>query len=120
MSLLDDMNKAGVVNKKTSLLGDMEKDNPLDGFSTFNKKNTQPKGVIEKTGSFANKYIAPIIGGGKLAEGIGGAIAAPEVRTSITESQKQIEDLQQKFLVRIREKKAKGEDTGALEKALND
>ena len=46
------------------------------------------------------------------------ALASKEVISGISEEQRQTEDLQNKLLTRIREKKNLGEDTSRLEKAL--
>ncbi|MEK7112579.1 MAG: hypothetical protein AAB875_04585, partial [Patescibacteria group bacterium] len=64
--------------------------------------------------------LTSFLGGGKLAEGLGQALAAPEVQNSIMEEQRETETMQQKLIDVIREKKTKGEDTSRLDKALKD
>jgi len=68
----------------------------------------------------ARDFTTGLIGGGKLAEGAGMAIAAPGIRTTIETEQRQTEELQNKILIRIREKRELGENTSRLEKALKD
>lgn len=63
-------------------------------------------------------FFSKLIGGGKLAEGLGQAIAAPSVQRGLTQEQRQTEELQQKLLARIREKEAAGEDATRLQNAL--
>lgn len=76
----------------------------------------QPKGKLEK----AKDFITGIIGGGKLAEGMGQAIASKKIIGGLSEEQRQTEELQNKILARIKEKKSLGEDTSRLEKTLKD
>lgn len=77
----------------------------------------------EKPSTFWGKargIATSFIGGGKLAEGAGMAVAAPRVRKTMEAEQRQTEELQNKLLTRIREKKELNEDTSRLEKALKD
>lgn len=75
----------------------------------------------EKPTTFLGKardFITGFIGGGKLAEGLGQAIAAPEVQGTLSEEQQQTFELQKKLIDRIKEKRASGEDASRLERAL--
>ncbi len=74
----------------------------------------KPKSFLGKARDFATS----IIGGGKIGEGIGQAIAAPGIQRNISQEERETEALQQKLLTRIRERKQSGEDTSRLEKAL--
>ena len=74
----------------------------------------KPKGFFGK----ARDVVTGIIGGGKLAQGIGQAIAAPEVQATLSEEQQQTFDLQKKLIDKIRENKTQGKDTSRLDIAL--
>ena len=74
----------------------------------------KPTSFIGKTRDFA----ASVIGGGKLAEGIGQSIAAPGIQKDFEEIQQRNFDQQTDILKRIKTKKEAGEDTSALERAL--
>lgn len=74
----------------------------------------EPTSFLGKARNFATS----LIGGGKLAEGIGGALAAPEVRKTLSEESGQTAELQSKILARIKENKAAGKDTSQLEAAF--
>ena len=91
---------------------------PLGQFQpqgqTFEQK--KPTSFLGKARDFATS----IIGGGKLAQGLGQAIAAPGIQKDISKEQRETEALQQKLLTRIREKRTAGEDVSRLEKALKD
>ncbi len=77
-------------------------------------KQEQPKGFFEKARDFATG----IIGGGKLAEGAGMALAAPSVQKGLSKEQDETFALQQKLLQTIRTRRTEGADTSRLEKAL--
>lgn len=66
---------------------------------------------------FAQK-VGSVVGGGKLAEGLGMAIAAPSVQKTLSEEQSQTNELQNKLLAQIRANKVSGKDTTRLERAL--
>ncbi len=70
-----------------------------------------------KTGKVRGAF-TKLFGGGKLAEGIGGAIAAPFVQKTLDTEQRQTEELQGKLLQAIRAAKSEGRDTSRLEKAM--
>lgn len=86
----------------------------------------KPTGFFGK----ARDVITGFIGGGKLAEGVGQALANTSisekipllggegVQKTLSEEQRQTEDLQAKLLQQIRENRASGLDTSRLEKAL--
>lgn len=74
----------------------------------------QPQGFLEKTRGF----VTGIIGGEKLAEGAGKALAAPGVTSGLLKEQDETFALQQKLLQTIRDKRTRGEDTSRLENAL--
>lgn len=78
----------------------------------------QPKedrSFLEKTRDVATS----IIGGGKLAEGLGKALAAPKLQRDLTEAEQRMSDTDLQLVKRIQEKKAAGEDTSRLENARN-
>lgn len=66
----------------------------------------------------AKDFVTDIIGGRKLAEGIAGVRAAPEIIGDISNEQRQTEELQQRVLTRIKEMESLGKDTSRLEKTL--
>jgi len=84
--------------------------NPLTGNQFEQKKPTSFLGK-------ARDFSASIIGGGKLAEGVGQSIVAPSIQKSFSESQKTTSSLQDQLLKRLKEKRKAGEDTSRLEKA---
>ena len=84
--------------------------NPLTGNQFEQKKPTSFLGK-------ARDFSASIIGGGKLAEGVGQSIVAPSIQKSFSESQKTTSSLQDQILKRLKEKRKAGEDTSRLEKA---
>lgn len=65
----------------------------------------------------ARDFTTDVIGGGKLAEGLGKAIAAPGLQRTLTETEQRLSDTDLKLIKLINEKKAKGEDTARLENA---
>ena len=84
--------------------------NPLTGNQFEQNKPTSFLGK-------ARDFSASIIGGGKLAEGLGQSIVAPSIQKSFSESQKTTSSLQDQILKRLKEKRKAGEDTSRLEKA---
>ena len=84
--------------------------NPLTGNQFEQKKPTSFLGK-------ARDFSASIIGGGKLAEGLGQSIVAPSIQKSFSESQETTSSLQDQILKRLKEKRKAGEDTSRLEKA---
>lgn len=72
------------------------------------------KGFLAK----ARDFTVGIIGGGKLAQGAGQALAAPKIQDDLSDAQKLNFDMQTNILKKIREKKDSGGDTARLEKAL--
>jgi len=76
-------------------------------------KQNKPTSFLGK----ARDFSASIIGGGKLAEGLGQSIVAPDIQKSFLESQKTTSSLQDQLLKRLKEKRKAGEDTSRLEKA---
>jgi len=71
--------------------------NPLTGNQFEQKKPTSFLGK-------ARDFSASIIGGGKLAEGVGQSIVAPSIQKSFSESQKTTSSLQDQLLKRLKEK----------------
>ena len=84
--------------------------NPLTGNQFEQNKPTSFLGK-------ARDFSASIIGGGKLAEGLGQSIVAPSIQKSFSESQETTSSLQDQLLKRLKEKRKAGEDTSRLEKA---
>lgn len=78
-------------------------------------EETKKKGFIES----ARDFVVGAIGGGKLAEGAGMAIAAPEIQKQQEDRLQQQQEVQSTLIKRIREKKAAGEDTTRLRRALD-
>jgi len=88
-------------------------------FSFLQEKGAIPKQTApepEKP-SVAEK-IATFTGGKELAQGLGQAIAQPEISKGIEETQKMQTDIQTNLLTKIKEQKALGADTSRLENAL--
>lgn len=85
------------------------------GLSTEKGRNggTSEQGRVK----FAQRA-SGVIGGGKLAEGLGMALAAPSVQKTLSDEQGQTSELQNKILKQIRVRKAEGGDTSRLERAL--
>lgn len=63
---------------------------------------------------------ANFIGIAPIAEGVGQAIAQPKIEKQTEQVQGQANDIQTQLLLKIKEKKLKGEDTSRLEGALHD
>lgn len=74
----------------------------------------QPQGFFQKAKNFA----VNVIGGGKLAEGAGMALAAPEVQDKLSQAQTINSDVELNLVKRIKEKETAGEDTSRLKTAL--
>lgn len=74
--------------------------------------SSQPKSFAEKVLDFT--------GGKEIAQGLGQAIANPEISKQIEETQKQQFEIQGNLIKAIRAKRAEGEDTTKLDKALSD
>lgn len=121
------------LDKKAVLQGLISRGYELEGLSTnsinnyneivastqgnqFDNANPSEKGTnfIQKARNFA----VDVVGGGKLAEGLGMGLAAGGVAKDQEKAQKTLFDAQQALIKRIREKKARGEDTSRLEVAL--
>jgi len=66
----------------------------------------------------ARDFTASVIGGGKLAQGLGQSIVAPKIQKGFEEQTTSAYKLQDQLLQRIKDKKKLGEDTSRLEKAL--
>lgn len=64
--------------------------------------------------------IADVTGGKEIAQGLGQALAQGKTNKALDQAQSQGIDIQTQLLQRIKEKKAKGEDTSRLEGALQD
>lgn len=103
---------------KSGALNIEAKNNGID-LSPFQPKETLPqtqevvpqKNFMEKVASFT--------GGEKIGQGLGQALANPEISKNINEAQNKAIEIQGNLLQRIKEKKALGEDTSNLENALN-
>ena len=97
-----------------------------DSVQRFNKVEQQTEGnqfEQQKKKGFvegARDFAVGLIGGGKLAEGAGMAIAAPEVQKNQSEALERQIDTQGKLIKLIRDKKDAGLDASRLEKALDD
>lgn len=65
----------------------------------------------------ARNFATQIIGGGKVAEGAGLAIAAPKIQRQLTEAEQRMSDTDLELIKRIQQKAAAGEDTTRLENA---
>lgn len=77
--------------------------------------------VTEEVSSPTKKvtdFATSIIGGGKLAEGLGKAIAAPKVLEDLGKAEEARADIETNLIKRIREKTEKGEDSERLKNAL--
>lgn len=97
----------------------------------INAKYGKPVTARESANSFASRWATPekksfiekvagFTGGEKIAQGLGQALANPEISKNLEEAQNRNIDTQGELINRIREKKAKGEDTSKLEVALKD
>lgn len=80
-----------------------------------NEFEEKPKGIMAKIGDIGSS----IFGGKKVAEGLGMAIAAPELQSQLEEAEQAGSDIQLQLLKTINEKKANGEDTTRLQNALD-
>lgn len=74
----------------------------------------ESKGFMAK----ARDFVVGAVGGGKVAQGAGMALAAPSVQKNLSSEQMQTFDMQKKILERIRTNKAQGKDVSRLESAL--
>lgn len=83
-------------------------------FEREKEKRKGFRGFLTKTRDVA----AAIVGGGKLAEGAGQAIAAPGVQRSLEESSALGFDLEKQLIERIRQNREAGEDVSSLENTL--
>lgn len=79
-----------------------------------NQFEEKPKGFLAGARDFATS----IIGGGKLAEGIGMSVASPDVLRQQEEATDLADEARIDLITRIREKSAKGEDTTRLKSQL--
>lgn len=79
-----------------------------------NQFEQKPKGFWAKARDFA----ANIVGGKKLAEGAGLALAAPEVQQTLSDTLQSLYKTEGDLMQRIKEKTAKGEDTTRMEAVL--
>lgn len=75
-------------------------------------KKQSKSSVVEKIANFT--------GGKVIAQGLGQALAQDEISKNLNETQKSQMELADKFVERIREKKALGEDTTKLEESLKE
>jgi len=66
----------------------------------------------------ARDFAVNVIGGGKLAEGVGQALAAPEVQSTYSRLQQRNFESQQELQQRIKDLQSKGENTSRLEQVL--
>lgn len=72
------------------------------------------KGFFEK----ARDVTVGFLGGGKLAEGLGQAIAAPKVQAGLDDAFNSAVKIETDLMKKIRQRKAEGADTARLESAL--
>lgn len=75
----------------------------------------KPTPVVKKS---AGEKVLDFTGGKEIAQGLGQAIANPKIARQQEQTFQQQNDIQGQLLVRIKEKKATGEDTSRLEQAL--
>ena len=87
---------------------------PVRTEGTFSEPEQEKKGFGAKLRDFA----VDVVGGRKLAEGAGLALASGDVQGGLSESQQGLSDMQSRLLKRIRERRDAGEDTSRLEGAL--
>jgi hypothetical protein len=83
---------------------------------TFERDTKQPFGG--RGAERVRQFATAVFGGGKLAEGIGGALVSKEVRETLDEETKQTLELQEKIQERIVKARKEGKDTSRLEAAL--
>lgn len=79
---------------------------------TFAKE--EPQGFLGK----ARDFVTGVIGGGKLAEGAGMALAAPEVQKNLSTAEQLQGEVSLNLVKAINERKVQGGDTSRLEEAL--
>jgi len=72
-----------------------------------NQFEQKPQGFWQKAQNFA----ANVIGGGKLAEGLGQAIAAPSALNSLDDAYTNLANQQTDLLMKLKDQRANGEDT---------
>jgi hypothetical protein len=96
-----------------STTGTIEGAKPFSGLSTIKTKDT--RNFFQK----ARDLAVGIIGGGKVAEGAGGAIGTQQALPQIAEAQFEGSNVALNLAQRINEKKEAGEDTSRLVNALN-
>lgn len=65
-------------------------------------------------------FAVDVVGGGKLAEGLGMAIAAPGVQKSLSGVEQQASDIELQLIKTINKNKAVGKDNSRLNRALSD
>lgn len=85
-----------------------------DWYSQLDRNKVQPekRTTMEKVAGFT--------GGEKLGQGLGQALANPGISKKLDEAQNRNMETQGELIKRIKEKKARGEDTSRLEVALKD
>lgn len=84
---------------------------------TFERKSQG--GVLGGLGKVRD-FAVDIVGGGKLAEGLGMAIAAPGVQKSLSGAEQQASDIELQLIKTINKNKAVGKDNSRLNRALSD
>src|SRR3990167_9515249 len=90
----------------------------LEGFQQQQEQTALTAGNQFDVSPFTTKsqeVATDIIGGGKLAQGLGLSIAAPGIQKGLSAQQRQTEELQNKLLEQIRKRKSEGADISRLE-----
>lgn len=87
-------------------------------FAFTGEEKVTPEETTKTTG--IRDFLGNFFGATGLGRGIGTALAAPGVQKTLSESQRQIEEMQKTLIARIKEKRTKGEDISRLQKALKD
>lgn len=120
---MDKQQIANEILKKYNLQGYVPQERqPVNLSSRFAEIDALASGEITETGkkkrTFAEK-VADFTGGKEIAQGLGQAIAQPQVARQIEETQASQIKIQSDLLERIKQNKAQGLDTSRLENALN-
>ena len=98
-------------------ISDIQRDEQLKQDISGNRfEKEKPTTFLGK----ARDVVTNVIGGGKLAEGAGMALASPFVNKTLEESQKGLQQSRETLIAKIKENKSIGKDTSRLEKALKD
>jgi hypothetical protein len=124
-------NKPMGANNRTIVEGLIKKGYNIEGldplttsaYRTETRVQEEIQGNVfdEKPKTFwgkARDFAANIVGGRYLAEGLGKALAAPEVQSTLSDTMTSLQSTQLDLINKIREKTANGEDTTKFEALL--